>query len=114
MMATGLYYLKSRYYDPVLGRFMTIDDISYLDLATINDLNLYAYCLNNPVMNVDPNGTSILGIIGLIIGISALVVGTGVAIYAGVTAYNNGARGLNLLPEEILRELAEYVIQYFK
>ena len=53
---TGLYYLKSRYYDPEVGRFITIDDISYLDPETINGLNLYAYCGNNPVMNVDPNG----------------------------------------------------------
>ena len=94
---TGLYYLKSRYYDPETGRFISIDDISYLDPETINGLNLYAYCLNNPVMNVDPDGT--IGIIAgilLIIGISALVVGTGFAIYAGVTAYNNGYRGWDL------------------
>ena len=37
---------------------MTIDGIEYLDPDTINGLNLYAYCGNNPVMNVDPNGTS--------------------------------------------------------
>ena len=43
---TELYYLKSRYYDPELGRFITIDDISYLDPETINGLNLYAYCGN--------------------------------------------------------------------
>ena len=55
---TGLYYLKTRYYDPEVGRFITIDDISYLDPDTINGLNLYAYCGNNPVMRVDPNGTS--------------------------------------------------------
>ena len=28
---TKLYFLKTRYYDPETGRFMTIDDISYLD-----------------------------------------------------------------------------------
>ena len=53
---TGLYFLKTRYYDPEVGRFITIDDISYIDPETINGLNLYAYCGNNPVMNVDPNG----------------------------------------------------------
>ena len=57
---TELYYLKSRYYDPEVGRFITIDDISYLNSESINGLNLYAYCGNNPVMNVDPNGTAFL------------------------------------------------------
>ena len=55
---TGLYFLKTRYYDPEVGRFITIDDLSYLDPDTINGLNLYAYCGNNPVMAVDPNGAS--------------------------------------------------------
>ena len=54
---TGLYFLKTRYYDPEVGRFITIDDVQYLNPETINGLNLYAYCGNNPVMNVDPEGT---------------------------------------------------------
>ena len=55
---TGLYYLKSRYYDPEIGRFITIDGIEYLDPKTINGLNLYAYCGNNPVMRTDSQGTN--------------------------------------------------------
>ncbi|MBR2024011.1 MAG: RHS repeat-associated core domain-containing protein [Clostridia bacterium] len=72
---TGLYYLKSRYYDPVLGRFMTIDDISYLDPETINGLNLYVYCGNNPVMRVDPNGTFFLGALAGIGAVAGLIYG---------------------------------------
>jgi len=53
---TGLYYLKTRYYDPEIGRFITIDDISYLAPDTINGLNLYAYCGNNPIKYVDRLG----------------------------------------------------------
>ena len=56
---TGLYFLKTRYYDPEIGRFITIDDLQYLDPETINGLNLYAYCANNPIMAVDPEGTSV-------------------------------------------------------
>ena len=52
----NLYYLKTRYYDPEMCRFITIDDISYLAPDTINGLNLYAYCLNNPVSFVDYSG----------------------------------------------------------
>lgn len=53
---TGFYYLQSRYYDPEVGRFITIDNIDYADPETINGLNLYAYCNNNPVMFVDHEG----------------------------------------------------------
>jgi len=55
---TGLYFLKTRYYDPEVGRFMTIDDISYLAPDSINGLNLYAYCGNNPIVHVDTNGNA--------------------------------------------------------
>ena len=77
----SLYYLKSRYYDPVTGRFITIDDISYIDPETINGLNLYAYCGNNPVMNIDPNGRFLFSFlaslaIAALIGDCVGVVGT--------------------------------------
>ena len=39
---TGLYYLQSRYYDPEIGRFISPDDISYLEPESIGGLNLYA------------------------------------------------------------------------
>jgi len=53
---TSLFYCNSRYYSPELCRFISIDDVSYLDPSSINGLNLYAYCANNPVMYVDPSG----------------------------------------------------------
>ncbi|MFA7417317.1 MAG: RHS repeat-associated core domain-containing protein [Acholeplasma sp.] len=56
--ATQMYYLNSRYYDPYVGRFITLDDPSYLSFSDINGMNLYAYCRNNPVMYTDGYGTS--------------------------------------------------------
>ena len=53
---TGLYYLQTRYYDPEVGRFLNIDSLDYADPETINGLNLYAYCNNNPILYVDPTG----------------------------------------------------------
>ena len=55
---TNLYYLNSRYYDPEIGRFINADDIATLDITQValNGLNLYAYCLNNPVNDFDSNG----------------------------------------------------------
>ena len=47
---TGQYYLRARYYNPVIGRFIQ-EDTYYGD-----GLNLYAYCCNNPVMYYDPTG----------------------------------------------------------
>ena len=89
---TKLYYLQSRYYDPEIGRFIRIDDIIYLDPDAINGLNLYAYCLNNPVMYCDYNGYSLLAI-GIILATTALIGGT----VGGVVAYNNGFRGWDLV-----------------
>ena len=84
----SLYYLKSRYYDPVTGRFITIDDISYIDPETIYGLNLYAYCNNNPVSNVDPNGNKWWHwLIGAII-----IIGLGVATALTVGLTRNGLR----------------------
>lgn len=60
---TGLYYCKSRYYSPTLGRFLTKDDISYIKLESPQTLNPYVYANNNPVCYKDPNGNSIIGII---------------------------------------------------
>ncbi len=54
----------TRYYDPDTGRFINADDISYLAPETIGGLNLYAYCLNNPVMRI--NGEIFLGSGGIV------------------------------------------------
>lgn len=55
---TGLYYLNARYYDPEIGRFINADNISILSDVKdiINGLNLFAYCLNNPVNTTDETG----------------------------------------------------------
>ena len=50
---TGLFLVTSRYYDPETGRFISPDDISYLDPETTDGLNLYAYCWNNPLMYIN-------------------------------------------------------------
>ena len=52
----SLYYLNARYYDPEIGRFISADSIAYLEPASINGLNLYIYCLNNPISYVDYGG----------------------------------------------------------
>ena len=53
---TGLYYLKSRYYSPVLGRFITRDSHDNVSYTNPQSLDLYTYCGNDPVNHVDPSG----------------------------------------------------------
>ncbi|MDE7256568.1 MAG: RHS repeat-associated core domain-containing protein [Clostridia bacterium] len=91
---TELYYLQTRYYDPEIGRFISQDSIEYADPETINGLNLYAYCGNNPVMNVDPNGTSVIAFILILVAATAIG-----ATVNGVKAYQNGVRGSELFAE---------------
>lgn len=55
---TNLYYLVNRYYDPDTGRFISQDQLNYLQPEHVNGLNLFAYCENNPVMRIDENGCS--------------------------------------------------------
>lgn len=50
-----LYYLRARWYDPSVGRFMTQDPFPGL-LAQPQTLNPYVYVVNNPVNLTDPSG----------------------------------------------------------
>ena len=52
---TNLYYLNSRYYNPAWGRFINGDGIIGAN-KDINSYNLYAYCSDNPINNLDYSG----------------------------------------------------------
>ena len=53
---TGLYYLQSRYYDPEICRFLNADALVSTGQGLLGN-NMFAYCLNNPVMLVDSLGS---------------------------------------------------------
>lgn len=54
---TGMYYLKSRYYDPEIRRFISADDIGILKVQRdFYDKNLFAYCDSNPAVRKDAEG----------------------------------------------------------
>ncbi|KAI7261218.1 hypothetical protein KC345_g9835 [Hortaea werneckii] len=54
---TGLYYLRARYYDPYIGRFLSEDSYWGEDNNPLS-LNLYTYANNDPVQSP---GASVLG-----------------------------------------------------
>ena len=52
---TGLYYLKSRYYDPAVKRFLNADGYVATGQSILGN-NMFSYCDNNPVNREDPTG----------------------------------------------------------
>lgn len=53
--STGLYFYNARYYDPVLGRFMSADTVAP-NLRDPQDINRYTYAGNDPLLYTDPTG----------------------------------------------------------
>ena len=51
----GTVYLRARYYDPTIGRFISRDSFTGKNDDPLS-LNLYTYCANNPIVNIDPDG----------------------------------------------------------
>jgi RHS repeat-associated protein len=54
--ATGLYYFRARCYDPLLGRFLSVDPVD-ASLDQPATLNPYLFAFNAPTRYVDPWGT---------------------------------------------------------
>ena len=79
---TGLYYLKARYYDPQLCRFINADGL--LSTTDVIGTNLFAYCLNDPISMADETGNlpffAITAAIGAVVG----------AVVGGVVAAKSG------------------------
>ena len=62
---TELYYLRSRYSQPVWGRFLSQD--AYLGSTTsLLVHNGYAYCKNRAVVRIDPSGHASMGLFAII------------------------------------------------
>ena len=54
---TGLYYLRSRYYNPEWGRFVNADELQSVLGAKVSH-NLFAYTMNAPIFRIDSDGYS--------------------------------------------------------
>jgi len=59
---TGLYYLQSRYYNPEIGRFINADGYTTTGQGFLGN-NMFAYCLNCPVVLADSTGTDAIYVV---------------------------------------------------
>ena len=64
-----------------MRRFISPDDTAYLDPESVNGLNLYCYCNNDPVNYCDPSGHSIIATLLITLGVIGVVGGLGYAAY---------------------------------
>ena len=83
---TGFYYLQSRYYDPANRRFINADIYASTDSSDAVSCNMFAYCNNNPIANIDESGESLLAIF---VGVAFCAVVGGIEAYC--SAKTSGA-----------------------
>ena len=55
-----MYYLKNRYYDPEIRRFISADNFKSekASMETLHNRNLFAYCDDNPLVRADQDGNA--------------------------------------------------------
>ena len=88
----GLIFLRARYYDPILGRFISSDRFPGFS-ADNQSTNSYVYAQNRPTNYSDPNGEFI---------ITALAIGViGYVAYEAYTAWNDYLLNAQQLEENL-------------
>lgn len=91
---TGMYYLGSRYYNPVMGRFISADtaEVITINFQSFTQYNLFVYCFNNPVNMSDEEGswpswaTKIVGAVAVVATVAAVAAVTVATAGAGTVA----------------------------
>ena len=94
---TGWYYLQSRYYNPVWGRFINADGEMSDVGGNLIGSNLFAYCFNNPVNMIDPIGNWpkwVTGALNVVSGALQMAAGAALGAAAGWTGIGAVAAGI--------------------
>ena len=87
----NMYYLQSRYYDPVMKRMICADDENVTDDSTLNNNNLFAYCDNNPVNRADVEGDIWNIVAGAVCGAAC---NTGIQIFGNLVSGEHWSNGI--------------------
>ncbi len=75
-----------RFYDPSVGRWLNRDPI-----GSGGGLNLYRYCMGNPVMEADPAGTQVISVSLGVLG--GCAVGGGASVTLSIDLQNGDCGG---------------------
>ncbi|ELS34813.1 MULTISPECIES: polymorphic toxin-type HINT domain-containing protein [Pseudanabaena] len=102
---TGLDYLRARYYDPLIGRFVSKDAFGgFMDDPTSQ--NPYVYANNNPVKYTDPSGYFSVGELAAGLAVTGILASIGGSVgYVGAS-YLTGAASS---PEDLLNFADQWV-----
>ena len=83
---TGLYYYGARYYEPRLGLWISAD----IEQETHPNVSTYTYCLNNPILFIDPDGKGVWTKVGkAVIKVGAKVGSHGFKALTQAATYTN-------------------------
>ena len=55
----GTYFAQAREYMPSAGRFVSRDADKFISIGNMQSINLYQYCMSNPVRYIDPSGNDL-------------------------------------------------------
>ena len=110
---TGLYYLMTRYYDPEVCRFISADVYMSTGQGALGG-NMWAYCLNNPILYSDTLGESVtVCIFGVTFTlVELLVIGVAVAVVADILI--NGEEALVIKAAEGVAGAVEAIAQIWQ
>ena len=112
---TGFYYLNARYYDPETGRFINADGYASTGQGFVGS-NMFAYCNNNPVMHIDPDGTFVISLTTVgVICLASLVTVLTVTAVSEVAANNTAITpisGPRISPVETNILVVAYIIDW--
>ena len=83
---TGLYYYGARYYEPRLCLWISVD----IEQENHPNISTYTYCLNNPIIFIDPDGKGIWTKIGkAVIKVGSKVARNGLKALSQTATYTN-------------------------
>lgn len=110
--ATGLNYMQARHYDPVMGRFLSVDPVTFLHTGNPAMFNRYAYTYNDPINAVDPDGALPVFVVPLILFIAKEIAAEGASQATGgatdfLSVRRTGTKAVKFAGKKLIKKNAD-------